>query len=149
MTYKLNVGDKMPYFRCKDEEGIEVTKDDVIGSPVVIYFYPKNDTPTCTLEACNFRDNIARLEETDTLVIGVSPDTMESHQQFIDKHELNFTLLADANKEMCNAFDVFRDGKIERTTFVINPDGVISWIERPVNVDGHIDRVLAAVNACA
>lgn len=149
MTYRLNIGDKMPSFRCKDEEGYEVTNDDVIGSPVVIYFYPKDDTPGCTIEACSFRDHIATLEDTDTLVIGVSPDTPESHQQFINKHELNFTLLADTNREMCKAFDVIRDGKLERTTFVMDPDGLISWIERPVKVEGHVERVLKAVNACA
>ena len=149
MPNKLNVGDKMPSFRCKDEEGHVVTNDDVIGTPLVIYFYPKDDTPTCTVEACSFRDYVATLENTDTLVLGVSPDSVESHLQFIEKHDLNFTLLADTSKEMCHAFDVLKDDRVERTTFVIDPDGIISWVERPVNVEGHAERVLKAINACA
>lgn len=150
MPYKLNVGDKMPSFRCKDEEGHYVSTDDVIGSPLVIYFYPKDDTPGCTAEACSFRDHIAKLEDTDTLVLGVSPDSVESHQHFAEKHDLNFTLLADVTKEMCRTFGVLKeDDKVERTTFVIDPDGLISWIERPVNVEGHTERVLNALNACA
>lgn len=149
MTYKLNVGDYIPNFRCQDEEGHEVANDDVIGSPLVLYFYPKDETPGCTTQACSFRDHVGQLEETDTIVIGVSPDSAQSHQEFINKNELNFTLLADTTKEMCNTFGVIKDGKIERTTFVINPDGIISWIERPVDIEGHVERVLKAAHACA
>lgn len=149
MTYKLNVGDQIPYFSCSDEEGALVTKDDVIGSPVVIYFYPKDDTPGCTAQACSFRDNLPQLESTDTLVLGVSADDVDAHRSFTEKYHLNFTLLSDHNKEMCRAFDVLKNDKIERTTFVVDPDGIISWIERPVTVEGHVERVLKAVNASA
>lgn len=149
MTKELNIGDKIPQFRCKDEEGIEITNDAIIGMPLVIYFYPKDDTPGCTAEACSFRDHINTLENTDTIVIGVSPDSVESHQKFTEKHDLNFTLLSDPEKTMCRDFGVLKEGKVERTTFVVDPNGIISWIERPVNVEGHTERVLKAVNASA
>lgn len=145
----LNIGDKIPYFRCKNEKDEHITNEDIIGLPLVIYFYPKDDTPGCTTEACSFRDNLPQLEFTDTTVIGVSPDSVESHQKFIQKHNLNFTLLADTEKEMCKAFGVLKEGKIERTTFVVDPNGVIAWIERPVSVSGHTQRVLEALHASA
>jgi peroxiredoxin Q/BCP len=149
MDRKLKIGDHMPSFHCNDEEGQPVTNDDVIGSPLVIYFYPKDNTPGCTAEACSFRDRYEKFEETDTLILGVSPDPEHSHQQFIEQHELNFTLLSDPDLQMCHAFGVVKEGKVERSTFVINPDGIITWIEQPVQVEGHAERVLSAVNASA
>lgn len=149
MSDYLNIGDKIPPFCCKDEDGHEVTQDDILGGPAVIYFYPKDDTPGCTKEACAFRDNWNRLEQTDTVVLGVNADSPESHRAFIEKHHLNFTLLSDADKTMCKSFGVLVDGKITRATFVITPDGVISWIEQPVSVEGHVDRVLQALKASA
>lgn len=154
MDYKINVGDAVPQFKVKDYEGFDITDEDLIGNPLVIYFYPKDDTPGCTKEACSFRDNFQKLFDLNTLVLGVSPDNIDSHRRFIDKHKLNFTLLSDEKLEMCKKFDVVRekhspDGKttqaIERTTFVIDPDGIVAWIERPVNVEGHTERVLEAV----
>lgn len=145
-TYKLNVGDPIPAFKIKDEEGYEITPEDLIGSPLVLYFYPKDDTPGCTKEACSYRDRMEEFDELDTLVIGISPDNTESHENFIKKLELNFTLFSDNDLEMCRAFDVLRGKDIlERTTFVINDDGVIVWLERPVNVEGHVERVLAGL----
>lgn len=145
MDYKINIGDTVPEFKTKDYEGFELDSNDLIGSPFVLYFYPKDDTPGCTREACSFRDNMERLDELDTLVIGVSPDDAESHAKFIEKHHLNFTLLCDSNLALAKKFDVIQDGKIERSTFIIDADGLIQWIERPVNVEGHTERVVKAV----
>ena len=146
MAYKLNAGDQIPSFKIKDHEGFELDSEDLLGSPFVLYFYPKDETPGCTAEACSFRDNMDRLDGLDTLVIGVSPDSADSHARFIQKHNLNFTLLCDENKELSRKFDVLRENdKIERTTFVVDPQGVIQWIERPVNVEGHTERVIKAV----
>lgn len=150
MQYRINVGDAIPEFAAKDQEGFEITTEDLFGSPVVLYFYPKDDTPGCTKEACSFRDNMQRLEKFDVVVIGVSPDSDASHRDFIQKHSLNFSLLQDPNKEVCKKFDVIREddqGKIflERTTFFIDRDGIVQWLERPVAVDGHVDRVIAAI----
>lgn len=153
MTYKINVGDVLPHFLSKDQEGEPVKDSDLIGGPIVIYFYPKDDTPGCTKEACSFRDHMTQFTESETIVIGVSPDSLHSHQKFIEKHDLNFTFLCDEKLELSKKFDVIRtktdDGettqKLERTTFVIDPQGVIRWIERPVKVEGHVERVLEAV----
>lgn len=146
LTYTVNVGDPMPAFKIKDSEGYELTNADLIGSPVVLYFYPKDDTPGCTKEACAFRDNMGRLDEFDALVIGVSPDTQNSHDQFARKFNLNFTLLADDDMELCNKFDIHKGVVgIERTTFVIDGNGIIRWIERPVSVSEHVERVIGAL----
>lgn len=153
MDYKLNVGDRIPLFRAKDAKGRTFTQDDVVGGPLVLYFYPKDETPGCTKEACSFRDLNAELEKYHALVIGVSPDSADSHQNFIKNHQLNFTLFCDENLELCHKFDVVHPKDmggiqvpgIERTTFVINALGIIRWIERPVKVENHAERVLEAV----
>ncbi len=148
MTKQLEVGDAIPNFKLKDSEGLEFTQEDFIGAPLVLFFYPKDDTPGCTKEACSFRDNLSELDALDVIVIGVSPDSQESHEKFIEKHNLNFTLFADTTKELCKVFGVLKEeGKIERSTFLIDYDGTIEWIERPVNVEGHVDRVITAVKA--
>lgn len=150
MQYRINLGDAIPQFSAKDQEGFEITTEDLFGSPVVLYFYPKDDTPGCTKEACSFRDNMGRLEKYDVVVIGVSPDSEVSHREFIEKHSLNFTLLQDPKQEVCKKFDVIREDDkgnvfLERTTFFIDRDGIVQWLERPVNVEGHVDRVIAAI----
>ncbi len=155
MTKRLEVGDSIPVFKLKDAEGMEFTDEDFTGAPIVIYFYPKDDTPGCTKEACSFRDNLEELDSLDVVVLGVSPDSEESHEQFIDKYNLNFTLFADTTKELCKAFGVIheevKEGKkterLERTTFLIDYDGTIVWIERPVKVEGHVERVIEAVKS--
>lgn len=155
MTVLLQVGDLIPSFKLKDAEGLEFTDEDFIGAPLVLYFYPKDDTPGCTKEACSFRDNLSELDALDVIVIGVSPDSEVSHEKFIEKHNLNFTLFADTTLELCKAFGVIqetiKDGKatphFERTTFLIDYDGTIRWIERPVKVEGHVERVIEAVKA--
>ncbi|QLH36580.1 MAG: peroxiredoxin [Parachlamydiaceae bacterium] len=117
---------------------------------MVIYFYPKDETPSCTKEACSFRDNIEQFEDQDVILLGISPDDSKTHESFIENHQLNFTLLADPTLDVCRKFDVIRevDGRprIERTTFVVDARGIITWIERPVNVEGHVERVLQAVH---
>lgn len=150
MFYKLNIGDKMPAFKAKDSTGHVYSSEDVMGGPVVIYFYPKDETPGCTKEACSFRDHISSFDECDAILIGISPDDAKSHESFIEKNNLNFTLLSDESLDICHKFDVLREGsdgkpRLERTTFVIDSRGIITWIERPVNVDGHTERVLKAL----
>lgn len=151
--YRINVGDALPQFEAQDQEGNMLATDDFLGTPLVLYFYPKDETPGCTKEACSFRDNMNRLADYDVAVVGVSPDNASSHQKFIDNHQLNFTLLTDEDKTLCRLFDVLQEknmyGKtsigVERTTFLVDRDGIIQWIERPVSVEGHVDRVIDAV----
>lgn len=146
MDYKINVGDAIPDFSAKDEEGNELASEDLFGTPTVLYFYPKDDTPGCTKEACSFRDNIERLAQNDVIVIGISPDSAASHQKFIQKHSLNFNLIPDESLNLCKKFDVLKpEGGIIRTTFLVDRDGIVQWIERPVNVEGHVERVIDAL----
>lgn len=153
MKYKINLGDAIPNFTGKDQEDYEFSTEDLLGTPVVLYFYPKDDTPGCTKEACSFRDNMERLQNYDVSVIGVSPDSVESHQKFIKKHDLNFTLIADKSQEISKKFDVIQEKMlygekkmgVERTTFLLDRDGIVRWLERPVTVEGHVDRVIEAI----
>jgi len=152
MSYKI--GDKIPFFSLKDQHGEEVTSDDLIGSPFVLYFYPKDDTPGCTKEACSFRDKMEDLDQIDALVIGVSPDDPSSHANFIKKYGLNFTLLSDERLELARHFDAIQEKELEgkkslsilRSTFIIDSSGTIVWKEQPVAVDGHTERVLEALH---
>lgn len=151
--YKVTVGDPVPRFKARDCQGKEYTDKDLKGSTAVIYFYPKDQTSGCTTQACSFRDNMPKFEELKVKILGISPDGPHSHEEFIKKQHLNFTLLSDENHEICQAFDVLyeknKDGKmvksIERSTFLVGPDGIIEWIERPVQVEGHVHRVLEAI----
>jgi thioredoxin-dependent peroxiredoxin len=153
MANDIKVGDKVPNFSIKDYEGVELESSDLLGSPYVLYFYPKDDTPGCTTEACSFRDHMEFFDDLETLVLGVSPDSAESHHHFIQKHNLNFTLLCDEHMELAKLFGVTQEkdvnGKkvtgIVRSTFVVNADGVVHWREKPVNVEEHTKRVLEAV----
>lgn len=157
MTNSIKIGDKIPPFSIKDYDGIELESEDLIGSPFVLYFYPKDDTPGCTIEACSFRDSIELFDHLETAVFGVSPDNAASHNQFIQKHNLNFTLLCDENMELARKFGAVQEkengGKantsILRATFVIDAAGIVRWIEKPVSVDGHSQRVLEAVKQIA
>ncbi|NGX42707.1 MAG: putative peroxiredoxin bcp [Chlamydiae bacterium] len=145
MVEELIVGDTIPPFHVKDHEGYEVTDEDVVGTPLVLYFYPKDETPGCTEEACSFRDNMGKFDNLHALVLGVSPDSVESHKKFLEKHKLPFSLLSDEKKDMCKMFDVLQDDNVVRTTFVINPRGIIRWIEKSVDVKGHTERVIKAI----
>lgn len=135
MTH-LKEGDKAPDFTGKDQNGKNITLSDYRGKKVILYFYPKDNTPGCTMEACNFRDHYQDLQDKGFVVIGVSADTEKKHQNFIEKHSLPFTLIADTERELINAYGVWGlkkfmgrefDG-IHRETFVINEEGVIDKI---------------------
>jgi len=148
----LNPGDAAPLFTLADQTGTMVSLSELRGKTVVLYFYPKDDTPGCTKEACSFRDNIQQFG-SNAVILGVSADDAESHQSFIQKYGLNFQLLSDVNKDVSKAFGVWVEknmyGKtymgIERTTFIINPNGQVSEVFRQVKVDGHTEEVLEAV----
>ncbi|MDE2507343.1 MAG: thioredoxin-dependent thiol peroxidase, partial [Planctomycetota bacterium] len=125
------------------------------GKPVVLYFYPKDDTSGCTAEACAFRDARDLYRKAGAEVVGVSPDPVKSHAKFVEKHQLNFTLLADEGSVVCGLYGVWKEksmyGKkymgVERTTFVIDKSGAIARIFPKVKVNGHVDAVLEAVEA--
>jgi peroxiredoxin Q/BCP len=146
MAEELKVGSSIPPFFLKDHEGFDVTDEDVLGTPLVLYFYAKDATPTCTEEACAIRDNQQKFDLLQTLVIGISPDSVESHKKFLHDNKLQFSLLSDVKKDMAQMFGVLNEkNEVIRTTFVIDSQGVIKWMEKPVNVKGHIERVLKAI----
>ena len=150
----LKVGQKAPDFTVMDDKGEKVKLADLKGKKVVLYFYPKDDTPGCTKEACAFRDGIDRIKKSGAVVLGVSADSVESHKKFKNKFDLNFPLLADTEKKIIEAYGVWKEksmyGKkymgIERTTFVIDENGKIAHIFPKVKVDQHYDEVLEALN---
>jgi peroxiredoxin Q/BCP len=146
-------GQPAPDFTLSDQHGQPVTLSTLKGRPVVLYFYPKDDTPGCTKQACAFRDARADYEKAGATVLGVSPDSVASHKKFAAKFELPFTLLADTDQKVCTAYGVWKEksmyGKtymgVERTTFVIDKDGTIAKVFPKVKVDGHADAVLEAI----
>lgn len=146
MNDEIEVGNRIPYFSAYDQDGDEFSSDDLRGTAFVLYFYPRDNTPGCTTQACSFRDHLEDLEDEGVTVVGVSPDDASSHRKFQDQHDLNFTLLTDEDLELARMFDVVREGnKIERTTFLIDEDGYIRWIERGVKVEGNVERVFDAL----
>lgn len=152
-TRELQVGDPAPAFSLPDDTGNIVNSSELRGKKVVVYFYPKDDTPGCTTEACSFRDGIQELRKSGAVVFGVSADSVSSHRKFSDKFQLNFSLLSDESKSMIQAFGVWKEKSmygrkymgIERTTLVINEDGTIGKIFPKVKVNGHFTEVLAAL----
>jgi peroxiredoxin Q/BCP len=151
----VEAGKPAPDFTLLDQQGKKVTLSELKGSPVILYFYPKDDTPGCTKEACGFRDEFAYYEKAGAKVIGVSPDDVASHAKFTKKYELPFTLLADSDNKVCEAFGVWKEknmyGKkymgVERTTFVIDSKGVVRQVFPKVKVEGHSDAVLEALKS--
>ncbi|QEG40392.1 thioredoxin-dependent thiol peroxidase [Roseimaritima ulvae] len=149
----LEVGTKAKAFRLKSYDGKTIKLSDYKGQPVVLYFYPRDDTPGCTKQACAFRDRSEDLKEAGAAVLGISPDTVESHEKFRDKYELNFPLLADPDHAVSEAYGAWREknmyGKksmgIQRSTFLIDSTGRIAKVWKRVRVDGHDEAVLAAV----
>ena len=146
----LKVGDQAPDFSVKDQSGNEIKLSDYAGKRVVIYFYPKDNTPGCTAQACNIRDNYSDLEKEVIVILGVSADSEASHQKFIDKFDLPFALLADVDKKMLNDYGVWGEKKfmgrvydgIHRTTFIIDESHVIvGIIEKPKTKD-HSREIL-------
>jgi len=150
MSAELNVGDKAPEFSLPSDSGTTVSLKSLRGKQVVLYFYPKDDTPGCTKEACGFRDAIKPIKKANTVVLGVSNDDQASHQKFIKKYDLPFTLLSDVDTTVSKAYGVYKEknmyGKvywgIERSTFLIDQDGKIKAIFRKVKVDGHVEEVM-------
>ncbi len=148
----LNEGDIAPDFTAKNQNGDDVKLSDFKGKRVVLYFYPKDDTPGCTKEACSLRDSFDVFEEKRIKVFGVSNDAVESHQKFISKYALPFDLIADTDKSLVEAYGVYGEknmyGKkymgINRTTFLIDEAGKIAKVFKKVKVDEHADEVLEA-----
>ena len=146
----LKVGDAAPQFKLPSGDGRILSLKDFKGKKVVLYFYPKDDTPGCTREACSFQENHSHLQKKGAVVVGVSADSTESHQKFAKKYGLNFYLLSDETKEIIKAYGVWKEKSfmgrkymgIERTTFVINEDGRIQNIYEKVRVDGHTEEIL-------
>ena len=149
----IEVGKKAPDFKLKDQDGKTISLSDYKGKNVVLYFYPKDDTPGCTKEACSFRDELPRFGKIDAVILGVSPDSVDSHKKFAQKFELPFTLLSDENKKVVEAYDVWKEknnyGKkymgVERTTYLIDKEGKIKKIFNKVKVDGHSEEVMKAL----
>ncbi len=147
---KLNTGDKAPLFEGKDQNGKAVKLSDYKGKKVVLYFYPKDDTPGCTAQACNLRDNYDALIKANYVVLGVSSDDEKSHQKFIKKYNLPFTLIADPDKTINEQYGVWQEktnfGKTYmgtvRTTFVIDENGVIEEIISKVTTENHTEQIL-------
>lgn len=148
-----DVGDKAPNFSMPTSGGGDVSLQALAGRPFVLYFYPKEDTPGCTKEACGFRDALPDFSALNVDVIGVSKDTVAKHDKFTAKYDLNFRLASDEDGTVCEAFDVWNEKRmygrtymgIERSTFLVDGDGIIRQAWRKVRVPNHVDAVLAAV----
>ena len=149
----MKPGDKAPEIKLLSDEGKEVSLSDFRGKKVVLYFYPRDDTPGCTKESCSFRDGLPRVKRQGGAVLGISADPVPSHQKFKKKFSLNFPLLSDPEKKVIQAYGVWKQKSlygrsfmgIERTTFLIDEEGRIARIFPKVKVDGHLDEVLAAL----
>ncbi|MBD2503387.1 peroxiredoxin [Anabaena azotica] len=141
----LAVGTDAPAFTVKDTNGNTVSLSDFAGKTVVLYFYPKDDTPGCTKQACSFRDARSDYQNKDVVILGVSADDEASHQAFTQKYNLNFPLLADTNQSLIKAYDVDGGGYAKRVTYVISPEGKIIHVDASVNTATHASDVLTAL----
>jgi peroxiredoxin Q/BCP len=147
----LKEGSKAPAFSLTDDSGKKVSLKDFKGRTVILYFYPKDMTPGCTQEACDFRDSFTRLKKLDALVLGISKDSVDRHKKFKEKEKLPFALLSDEDGKVCELYGVWQEkmlyGRkymgIERSTFVIGPDQKLNKIFSKVKVKGHVDEILA------
>jgi peroxiredoxin Q/BCP len=152
---KVQVGKAVPKFSVAATSGDDVSLDSLRGKTVVLYFYPKDDTPGCTTEGCGFRDHHTAFRKAGAVILGVSRDSLASHEKFRKKYEFPFDLLSDGDEKLCKLFDVIREknmyGKkvlgVERSTFLIDGKGVLRREWRKVKVDGHVEDVLEAVKA--
>lgn len=150
MTH-LKVGDKAPEFTSLNEDGEEIKLSDYRGKNLVLFFYPKDDSPGCTKEACNLRDNYRSLQKMGFDVLGVSPDKPTKHKKFIDKYEFQYSLVADTEKEIINSYGLWGPKKfmgrevvgVHRTTFLINGEGVITHIIDKVKTKEHTSQIKA------
>jgi len=150
---KLKIGDKAPEFKGVDENGENISLSNFKGKNIILYFYPKDNTPGCTNEACNLRDNYNMWLEKGYKVIGISPDSQQSHQKFIDKHKLPFTLISDPDKVIIKQYGTWGPKKLYgreyegllRTTFVINENGTIENIFEKVKTKDHTNQILETI----
>ena len=152
----IQEGKAAPAFSLTNQDGEKISLHDLRGKDVILYFYPKDDTPGCTKEACGFRDFNKEIQALDAVILGVSPDSPESHQKFIDKYSLNFDLLSDPDKEMMSRYEAFGEKKmygktvqgVLRSTVWIGPDGKVRkhWRRVPKAAD-HPEKVLEALSA--
>ena len=146
----ITEGEKAPNFTLKSDDDKEVSLNDFRGKKVVLYFYPKDGTPGCTNEAKDFRDNVKEFEQENTVIVGVSKDSVESHQKFKKKHNLPFTLLSDPEGSVLDLYGVWKEKSLygrtfmgtERTTFLIDEKGVVKRAYRKVKVKGHAEACL-------
>ena len=149
----VEVGKKIPAFKLPATGEQTISLSSLKGKNIILYFYPKDNTPGCTTEGQDFRDSIAKFKRQNCVILGVSRDTVRTHENFKAKHKFPFDLLSDTEEELCNLFDVIKlknmYGKklpgVERSTFIINEKGVLKQEWRKVKVAGHVDEVLAAV----
>lgn len=146
----MEEGAKAPDFTLTDDAGNEVSLHDFAGQRVVVYFYPRANTPGCTKEACDFRDSLSQLNDAGIAVLGISPDKVEKLAQFREEHDLNFPLLSDETKEVMQAYGAFGEKKnygkvvqgVIRSTFVVEPDGTIGLAKYNVKATGHVARII-------
>lgn len=149
----LEIGKKAPAFTLQNQQGEQVALEDFIGKNVVLYFYPKDMTPGCTTQACDFRDSHTEFADLDTVILGVSPDPIERHEKFVDKYDLPFHLLADEDHAVAEDYGVWQLKKtfgneyygIVRSTFIIDAEGTLVEEMRNVRVKGHVERALTYV----
>lgn len=152
---KLSLGDKVPDLKLPSSSGKDVSLTDYKGKKIVLYFYPKDDTPGCTTEACDFRDNLKTYAELNAVVIGISKDPLSSHEKFIKKYGLPFELISDTEGKLLEAFGVWKEksmyGKtflgVERSTFLIDENGKIAKEWRKVSVSNHVADVLEGIKS--
>lgn len=153
-TKQLKVGQKAPAFALPNQDGKVMRLSDFKGKKVVLYFYPKDDTPGCTKESCAFRDGLDEIQNSGAVVLGISGDSVDSHKKFAKKFNLNFPLLSDEKKTVLQAYGVWKEKSlygrkfmgIERTTFIIDEQGKLDDIFQKVKVDGHLEEVLAELD---
>ncbi len=146
---------KAPDFKLLNQDGEIVALKDLLGTPLILYFYPKDDTPGCTKEACNFRDDYSRYQDLDVEIVGVSPDSVKSHTKFAEKHALPFMLLADEDHQVSERYGVWGKKKnfgkeyfgIMRTTFLIDKDGMVRRVFEGVKPADHSEEVIEAVKS--
>jgi len=146
----LNIGDEAPDFTLLSDQDQLISLKSLRGKKIILYFYPKDNTPGCTREACDFRDHLNQFATNDTIILGISKDSPAKHRKFKEKYDLPFTLLADENGDVCQAYGVINKKSlfgntflgIQRTTFLIDEKGILRAIWRKVKVTGHIAQVL-------
>ncbi|MEE4214672.1 MAG: thioredoxin-dependent thiol peroxidase [Bacteroidales bacterium] len=146
---ELKAGQEAPFFQGKDQNGNKISLDDYRGKKLVLYFYPKDNTPGCTNEACNLRDNYDELIERGFAVVGISPDSEKSHQKFAGKHNLPFPLISDTEKKIMSDYGAWGNKKmygrsflgVLRTTFIINEEGIIEDVIKKVDTKNHAEQI--------